>query len=435
MSGERLVRASSYVRQQGMRCVVSAAVLLVTACSGLAIPGSQSSNSASPIKIGVLDDVTGPVAIEGALMRINTDLVVDQINSPGGINGRPVEAVYVDPKGDPTQAVQLATQLAQQDNVDVLTGAILSSECTAVQALAPQFGIVYMASSGCATDTYSTQSCNKYSFRLTPGGKQLIDAATQAEVKLFGTHWGIIYADYAFGQSQMEATDAALQQAGGDLPVKIAVPLGEANVTPYVTQIPTDGSIQALVVSQVGADLARTMAVLQQFGIDKKLGIVTTTGKENYAGVYPDVVNGSIITGIHVSDPAPDNAWDQDYNTAFHAMAMGKDASFIGPLGGASNLTTGTVNGYTPYATMTALKLAMRSSNFTGKADTDNLITALENLNVKQGPDFPAGDVIMNKADHQGRTTMYLLKVNGQKEDILQTIPADQLPLIGNCQV
>jgi ABC-type branched-subunit amino acid transport system substrate-binding protein len=401
----------------------------------VAIPGSQSSTSTNPIKIGVLDDVTGPVAIEGALMRINTDLVVDQINSTGGINGRTVEAIYVDPKGDPTQAVQLATQLAQQDNVDVLTGAILSSECTAVQALAPQFGIVYMASSGCATDTFSTQTCNRYSFRLTPGGKQLVDASTQAEVKLFGKDWGIIYADYAFGQSQMQATEAALQRAGGSLPVKIAVPLGEPNVTPYVTRIPTDGSIQALVVSQVGADLARTMAVLQQFGMDKKLGIVTTTGKENYAGVYPDVVNGSIITGIHVSDPAPDNKWDQDYNTAFHTMATGKDASFIGPLGGAPNLTTGTVNSYTPYAMMTALKLAMRSSNFTGKADTDNLIAALENFKAKQGPDFPAGDVIMNKADHQGRTTMYLLKVDGQKEDVVQTIPADQMPLIGTCQV
>jgi hypothetical protein len=180
----------------------------------------------------------------------------------------------------------------------------------------------------------------------------------------------------------------------------------------HITRIPTDACIQGLVVSRVGADLARTMAVLQQFGMDKKLGIITTTRKENYAGVYPDVVNGSIITDIHVSNPAPDNKWEQDYDTAFRVIATGKDAAFIGPLAGASNLTTGTVNSYTPYVTMTALKLALRSSSFTGKANTANLIEALESLDVKQGPDFPTGDVIMNKADHQGRTT--IISAEGQ---------------------
>ena len=48
----------------------------------------------------------------------------------------PLEVVYVDPKGDASQALQLATQLAQQDNVDVLSGGIFSPECLGVQGLA-----------------------------------------------------------------------------------------------------------------------------------------------------------------------------------------------------------------------------------------------------------------------------------------------------------
>ena len=38
-------------------------------------------------------------------------------------------------------------------------------------------------------------------------------------------------------------------------------------------------------------------------------------------------------------------------------------------------------------------------------------------------------------ADHQGRVSQYLLQINGQREDILATFAADQLPLIGDCQV
>src|ERR1051326_3506530 len=89
-----------------------------------------------------------------------------------------------------------------------------------------------------------------------------------------------------------------------------------------------------------------------------------------------------------------------------------------------------------PRPTINSLKIAMRKSGFNGKADTEKLITAMEAINEPQGPDFPAGAAIMNKADHQGRQTSYLMKINvkDQKEDVLQTIPADQMPLIGNCQ-
>jgi len=84
---------------------------------------------------------------------------------------------------------------------------------------------------------------------------------------------------------------------------------------------------------------------------------------------------------------------------------------------------------------MMSLVYAMRGANFTGKADTDKLVDAFAHLNVPQGPDFPDGGVIMNPDDHQGRTNFYLLKVDGQSEDVVQTFPAESLPLIGSCKI
>src|SRR5919201_6065269 len=124
--------------------------------------------SGSPIKVGVLDDVTGVGAIEGALMRISTDLVVEQTNATGGINGHPLQVIYADPKGDATQALQLATQLVQQDDVDVLAGGIFSQECLGVQGLAAKVGLVYLPLNGCANEQFSTQFCNRFSFRVFP---------------------------------------------------------------------------------------------------------------------------------------------------------------------------------------------------------------------------------------------------------------------------
>jgi branched-chain amino acid transport system substrate-binding protein len=389
----------------------------------------------TPITVGVMDDVTGVGAIEGALMRISTDLVVQRTNASGGINGHPLQVVYVDPKGDATQALDLATQLAQQDNVDVLAGGLFSPECLGVSGLAAQLKMVYIPTNGCASDVLTSQQCNRYTFRVYPVGRQTNDPTVKFEVQNLGAKWGIIYPDYALGQSQLATIKAALEANGGQMVTEIAVPLGEANVTPYVSRVPTDGSIQVLQVSETGTDLSRVMSVIQQFGINQKVAIVTMLGKESFGGVYPDALNGSVISGTRPSDGLPGNADDAKYMQDWLAIAKGQDADFIGPLGGVDHVTPGNNNGYNAYMSMMALVLAMRTAGFTGKADTDKLISAFETLTVKQGPDFPDGDLLMNKDDHQGRTTYYLLKVNGQKEDVVQTFPADQLPLVGDCKI
>lgn len=387
----------------------------------------------SPIKIGVMADLASTTAIEGAEMRINTDLAVQTVNAAGGINGHPLQPVYVDSKADPAEAVRAATQLVQQDRVDVLVGAVLSSECLGVQELAPKLGVVYMASTGCATNDFTGKQCNKYSFRIQPVGSMTAGALAKYIVQTYGKRWAILYPDYAFGQSQLAAYTAALEQVGASITTRIPIPLGEANVTPYVSKIPVDGSIDGLINSEIGTDLARITAVMEQFGINKKLPIVGAGGKERFGGVYPDALTGSIFAQGHLSDPRPDNKFDQDYVSAFKAQAA-KAGSLADALGGPEKALPGEL-GYQAWGAIMALKNAMIAAKFTGRGDTEKLIAALETLNLPQGPDFPAGPFIMNKSDHQGRYQLNVLKINGQTEEILQTIPADQVPLIGACKV
>jgi hypothetical protein len=204
-----------------------------------------------------------------------------------------------------------------------------------------------------------------------------------------------------------------------------------------VTKIPTDGSVQALYVTMTGSDLARVMNVIQQFGVNKKMAIYTALGKESFAGVYPDALDGAIITGTRPSDGIPGNKADEDYMKAWIDMAK-KDADITGPLGGVEHVTPGNNNGYNAYMSLKTLTIAMRKSGFTGKSDTDKLIAAFETLSVPQGPEpdgLPSGQLIMNKDDHQGRTSYYLLKISGQKEDVVQTFAPDALPLIGDCKI
>jgi ABC-type branched-subunit amino acid transport system substrate-binding protein len=151
----------------------------------------------TPIKIGILDDVTGVTTIEGAEMRIGTDLVVHQINSSGGINGRPVQALLVDPKDNPTEAVQLAEQLTEQDGVDVLAGGVTVPECQALQNYAAKAHILYLPLDGCGGDQFTAETCDRYTFRVFNAGGQSLRTLTTSLVQMYGKRAGIVYADYA----------------------------------------------------------------------------------------------------------------------------------------------------------------------------------------------------------------------------------------------
>src|SRR5215469_12352669 len=240
--------------------LVAATVALVAAAA-----------SGPPIKIGVLDDNAPLTAVEGAEMRVNTDLAIDQINRAGGIHGHPLQAVYADPKAQPDQAIALAQQLVQQQGVDVLVGAVLSSECLGVGNLVPRLQVVYVSSTGCAAEDFTGKQCNSYTFRVLPQGRQGVIPLATYIVNQYGKKWSIIYPDYAFGQSQLAAYKVGMQAAGGQLIQVIPIPQNETNMAPYISKIATDGSVNGLINSEVGADLNRASSTIAQFNIGAKL--------------------------------------------------------------------------------------------------------------------------------------------------------------------
>ncbi len=389
----------------------------------------------APIKLGVLADISPAFANQGAMMRIMTDFAVQRINADGGINGHPLLVSYADPKGDPTQAVQLASQFVQQDNVDVLVGAVSSAECLAVEDLVSKVHTVYVTSTGCASDVLTATACNRYTFRTGPQGVQSSDPLAAYLVKQYGPNWAIIYQDYAFGQSYQATMEASIKRAGGTLSVKIAMPLSEPNVTPYVSRIPTDGSINGFLPPTGGVDVSRVMSVFSQFGLQSKMAVAGASVRENFGGAWPDVLNGEVFIQEHPSVAVPGNALSEAWVRGATAVAaLPEEKQFADTMGGIDKFGPGG-QGYQAYTAITALKVGMRKANYQSRADTDKLIAAIETLDEQPSADFPAGRFIMNKDDHQARAQEFIVKLNGQQEEVVQFVNAEDLPPIGNCKI
>jgi branched-chain amino acid transport system substrate-binding protein len=107
------------VRRRAVALLASAFVLCSAAGCALGGEGGDDSGS-GPIKVGVLTDVTGPIAqgqehaVKGAQARI------DALNAEGGIDGRQVELVVGDAASSPQGMLTAAKKLIQQDKVEAI---------------------------------------------------------------------------------------------------------------------------------------------------------------------------------------------------------------------------------------------------------------------------------------------------------------------------
>ena len=76
----------------------------------------------TPIKVGVLHSLSGTMAISETALKNTALMTFEQINAKGGVMGRPLEAVVVDPASNWPLFAEKARQLLTQDKVAVVFG-------------------------------------------------------------------------------------------------------------------------------------------------------------------------------------------------------------------------------------------------------------------------------------------------------------------------
>ncbi len=90
-------------------------LVLVTVCS-------QQVLAADTIKVGVLHSLSGTMAISETTLKDTILMLVDDLNKNGGLLGKKVEAVVVDPASDWPLFAEKARELIEKDKVDVVFG-------------------------------------------------------------------------------------------------------------------------------------------------------------------------------------------------------------------------------------------------------------------------------------------------------------------------
>ena len=129
------------------------ALLLMTVIAMFVIScGGKKEAPSNVIKIGYAGPLTGDTAQYGTAVQAGLKMKIEEINAAGGINGKKLELISQDTKGDVNESVNIFKKLKGQDKVDIYVGNVLSGNSNAVAPLAQQMKAVMIDPAGTNID-------------------------------------------------------------------------------------------------------------------------------------------------------------------------------------------------------------------------------------------------------------------------------------------
>jgi branched-chain amino acid transport system substrate-binding protein len=380
-------------------------------------PWQAAFGQAKPYKIGTEQPLSGAGAAGGKTALVGVQMAVDRINKSGGVNGRPIELIVADDESKPDVGRRKVEKLLVEDKVDVHVGGFLSNICLACMPVFEENEVVNIISV-CLDTTLTTTKCNRYSFRPYDYAPAQAVAFAPYLVNKLGKKWHIAYADYAWGQSTRDAYIQEIKKAGGEIVETTGIPLGTADMTPFLAKV--TGNFDGLFGIFFGKDGVTIGNQAFDLGLTRKYkwagdgAIAESTNLpalgnkiEGFVGInrYVPVLEGPLNTPSH-------KKFMDD------AVARLKQIDPSGPLPDRYVQSN--------YEAINCLKLGMEKSKFRGREDNMKLIEALEGLEMKEGDDFPQGDKVLRKEDHQAFIREFIFDVKDGKFQILETVPKEK---------
>lgn len=130
---------------------------LLTGCS------TSRGGSNDTIKVGVIGPLTGSASTYGQSVKNGVELLQNEVNTTGGIDGKQIEFIFEDDQADPNSAIQAFNKLVNNDKVVSILGAVTSGSALAIAPNSTTQKIPLITPTG--TEPTITEKGGAYTFR------------------------------------------------------------------------------------------------------------------------------------------------------------------------------------------------------------------------------------------------------------------------------
>jgi branched-chain amino acid transport system substrate-binding protein len=380
-----------------------AALLAATALT--AAPAmAQDKISGGQVKIGILNDQSGPYADYGGKWSVEAaKIAIEEFG--GKVLGKPIVLIDADHQNKPDVASNIARQWYDADGVDMIAELTTSSVALAVQSLSKEKNKIDMVV-GAATSSLTNDACTPTGFHWAFDTYSLARGTGGALVKAGGNSWFFLTADYQFGHQLEKDTAQFVTEAGGKVLGAVRHPLNTADFSSFLLQAQASKA-QVVGLANAGTDTTSAVKQAADFGIvkggQKLAGLLITLSEIHALGL--EKAQGLVLTEAYY--------WDRDDKSREFAK------KFMDRTKRAPNMIQA--------GTYSAVRSYLKAIEAAGTDATDAVAAKLHEMPVDDA--FSKGKVAV---DGSFVHDMYLFEVKKPSESkapwdyykLLQTIPA-----------
>jgi branched-chain amino acid transport system substrate-binding protein len=252
---------------------------------------SMALTCAEPIKVGLITDASGALAIYGAHILRSFMLGMEYAAGAPGSAGEKfdftqaqnntftfgdctVEVLVRDDKSTPDTTAAVARELIDVDQVDVIVGTVSSGATATLQGIAAESQIPLIVAPAAANDITGA-NFNEYTFRTSRSNYQ--DAMNLCEyLPTQYTTLVQIAPDYNFGWGSAAAFRDSCTLNGGEFVADdILAPADTTDFTPYMEQV-LDSGAEAYIVTWAGGGFIPMMQAATDTGVTEEMALGAT---------------------------------------------------------------------------------------------------------------------------------------------------------------
>ena len=356
-----------------------------------------------PIKIGLITDMTGALAIYGTMIPRSFMLGMEYATGAAGSAGDvfdfkqtqendfkldncEIQVFVRDDASTPDTTTTVANELIDVEKVDILVGTVSSAATATLQGIALQNKIPLIVAPAAANDITGS-GFNEYTFRTSRNNYQDAMNECLALTKQYKTFVQIA-PDYAFGHGSADAfRDACTLDGGTFVADDIFAPTTTTDFTPYMEQVAKSGA-EAYIVTWAGSGFVSLVQSAKDQGVTGKMELGATFIDNTLMPTFFANAVGT-TAGILYHYSAPKNPIN-DFLVAQEKARYG----VMPDLFDADGMNA---------ALMVIAAIQKTNGDVTG----DTLVKAMEGLSF----DGPKGVIDIRPEDHDAIQDMYILKL------------------------
>jgi branched-chain amino acid transport system substrate-binding protein len=357
-----------------LRLFAAAIIIALSAAPVLAAPA---------IKVGAILAVTGPASFLGAPEAKTLEMLIEELNAKGGINGSKVELVIKDSGASPEKAISFAKQLIEEEKVFAIIGPSTSGETMKIKDIAEQGKTILLS---CAAAEAIVHPVAKYVFKTPQKDSDAVIRIFQQMKKMSITKIGVLSSNTGFGGAGKAQIEKLAPEHGIQIVLSEVYNSSATDLTAEVTKIKA-ANVQAIVnwsiepaqaiVIKNARQIGLTVPIFQSHGFGN-IKYVQAAGAAAEGVIFPA---GRLLVADTLSDKNPQKKVLESYKKAYEAKYKEDVSTFGGHA----------------YDAMKILEQAMKAAG--PGADKEKIRTTIENMKGLVGT---AGIFNFTPTDHNG---------------------------------